>query len=155
MESNIHQDDELLARLFAVSGSIDRVPRPEDYFQVSVALHHLREDVRERAIFIGGLLWMDPTILGYFRAALEWGGEDCDQNRRLMVECLVSAWLEAGRGQSALESFLQHVLATSSPTSYAAKAAFVGIRRLSGELTKQQFAALDYDDIDLNRSGLP
>lgn len=149
MESNTHQDDELLARLFVVSGSVDRVPRPEDYFQVSLALHHPRDDVRERAIFIGGLLWMDPTILGYFRATLEWGGEDCDQNRRLMVECLVSGWLEAGRGQGELERFLQNVLATSSQNSYTAKAAFIGIRRLNGELTKQQFAALDYDDIDL------
>ena len=95
---------------------------------------------------------MDRTILGYFRGALVSHSEPSDDNCRLMVECLVSEVLEAGRASAGLFELLGDVVRDYPETSVVAKAAYVGQRRLNGEISKQQFAVLDYDDIQVTKA---
>lgn len=145
-----NSDDDLLDRLYELSGGLNRTPTADEYSLVSTSLHHSNDDVRERAIFIGGLRWMDKTILGYFKDAIVSGAESSDDNRRLMIECLVSEAIERGGVRDALEATLAQIQKSFGAESLTAKAAFVGIRRLRGEISKREFAVLDYDDIRID-----
>ncbi|MBN6149232.1 hypothetical protein JR065_02665 [Xanthomonas sp. AmX2] len=142
--------DDLLDQLYALSGNSNRTPGGDQYFLVSSSLHHPSEDVRERAVFIGGLRWMDKAILGYFKDALISGEEVSDNIRRLMIECLVSEAIERSGSRDSLAGFLADIQRSSGSQSLAGKAAFVGIKRLKGEISKNEFAVLDYDDIHVN-----
>jgi hypothetical protein len=141
--------DDLLDQLYELSGNAGREPEASQYLLVASSLHHPREDVRERAIFIGGLRWFDKTILGYFKGVLATGEEPCDDNRRLMIESLVSEAIERGEVRDSLVRFLAGVQESSSAESITAKAAFIGIKRLRGEISKIQFAQLDYGDVTI------
>lgn len=87
------EDKLLLERLYGISGILTAEPDPSNYTLVSRSLFHCDQEVRERAIFIGGLRWADPLILSSFIGAITVGLESVDENRRLMVESLVSATL--------------------------------------------------------------
>jgi hypothetical protein len=149
MESEDHVGDQILDRLYRLSGNESRAAAPGDRQFVIEALRHSRADVRERAIFIGGLRWMDAEILDTLRHELQAGSEPSDENRRLMVECLVSAALERAIAPEATKQLLDNVLQSADPKTYEAKAAYIGIARLEGRISKQQFAVIDYDKVNV------
>lgn len=140
----------LLERLYKVSGEFAADPEPESYLMVSQAFHHADPEVRERAIFIGALRWMDRTMVGYTFGALQLGSEPVDDNRRLMVEALVSAALRGALDPRALETALIACLGRCESFSKEAKAAYVGILRLRGEVTVAEWARMDYDEVDVD-----
>jgi hypothetical protein len=143
--------DALLNKLFTISGRESRALNADDYLLVSESLHHSRDDIRERAIFIGGLRWMDATILGSFVAALVLNTESSDDNKRLMIEALASRAIERQYKVKELQEFLNYLLASSPAESLCAKAAFVAKERLDGRMTKAQFAVLNYDQVTLEK----
>jgi hypothetical protein len=147
METNDSASDDIVDQLFSISGNEQRVPQPETFFFVAACLHHNEERVRERAIFIGGLRWMDKTILGYFVAALLGHLEPSQENQRLMIESLVSSSIENDFMRVALPNILESVLSASDPQSLTARVAYVGIERLKGRISKKQFASIDYDSV--------
>ena len=140
--------DSLLEKLYALSGIDDRGLDAEAYFLVAKALTHDREDVRERAIFIGGLRWMDKVMLGYFKGVLLSGAKESDGNRRLMVESLVSeAIVRGGNDDGDLQKTLAWIVRSYGKETLAAKAAYIGTKRLNGQISKNEFAIIDYDDV--------
>lgn len=147
-------DERLLGLLFEISGKRDRIPSQVDYEVVFGALDHPDEEIRERAIFIGGLRWMDDAVLERFKQVLMSGEESCEDNRRLMVESLISQAIERGKERAQLTDFLLDLLDSMDADSLGAKAAFIGIMRLRNKVSKQQFAALDYDNVMVDRSKL-
>lgn len=142
----------LLDKLYGISGVHTADPGPEDYLLVSRAFHHADAEVRERAIFIGALRWMDRTMLGYTFAAFKLEIEPVDDNRRLMVEALVSAALRGGFDPAALELALVERLSGCDLSSLEAKAAYVGILRLRGKVTVAEWAVMDYEKVDVKMS---
>ncbi|MET3149348.1 UNVERIFIED_ORG: hypothetical protein ABIC77_000550 [Stenotrophomonas geniculata] len=145
------EDKLLLERLY--SGILTAEPDPSSYTLVSRSLFHCDQEVRERAIFIGGLRWADPLILSSFIGAITVGLESVDGNRRLMVESLVSATLRGG-GLDALSiaSWLRTVIGLGDVNYLQAKAAYIGLLRIQGEITTAEFATLDYDDVIIDSS---
>lgn len=145
---NTHEEDEgrLLDTLFRISGMSGR-PRQDDYQLVANCLHHPRSEIRERAILIGGLRWQDPTVLGYFQGALVGGAELDDENRRLMIECLVLHRVDQQGDPEPLVAFLRRLAFDLSPDSMTRKAALAGVDRLRGRMDAQTYASLDYNQL--------
>lgn len=139
--------ENLLDKLYEISGELTKAPSASNYSLVMESLRHKNEDVRERAIFISGLRWMDDEALRIFKDRLQFDSESSDNNRRLMIESLVSAAIESSERSSQLKEFLLELLTKLDGHSTSAKAAFIGIQRLNGDISKQQFAVLDYDDV--------
>lgn len=143
---NMQDEDDarLPDTLFRISGMSGR-PRQDDYQLVANCLHHPRSDIRERAILIGGLRWQDPTVLGYFQGALVGGAEPDDENRRLMIECLVLHRVDQQGDPESLVAFLRRLAFDLPPDSMTRKAAQAGVDRLRGRLDAKTYASLDYD----------
>ncbi|MDI9272376.1 hypothetical protein [Stenotrophomonas sp. PFBMAA-4] len=148
------EDKLLLERLYRISGILTAEPDSSSYALVSRALFHCDQDVRERAIFIGGLRWADPLILSCFIGAITVGLESVDDNRRLMVESLVSATLRGKLDAISIGSWLRTVIGSSDVNSLQAKAAYIGFLRIKGEISTAEFASLDYDDVVVDSSVL-
>jgi hypothetical protein len=146
VESN-YRDDDLLNTLYQLSGDPERKITASNLSLVISSLRNERDDVRERAIFIGGLRWAHEVILGYFVGALSLKLESSDDNCRLMIESLVSWVLQANDDREMLIDFLVKIKNSAAHDSLTAKSSYVGIKRLRGEMTKQQFAVVDYDEI--------
>jgi hypothetical protein len=139
----------ILDKLYAISGKIDRALSDAEYRFVKDALIHQDESVRERAIFIGGLRSLDPIFLGYLLSVLLLRSESSQENKRLIIESLVSATLLSSYHVERMIWVMQLVLKDACPSSLEAKAAYVGIKRLRGEISKTEFATLDYDQVNL------
>lgn len=144
------EDKLLLERLY--SGILTAEPDPSSYTLVSRSLFHCDQEVRERAIFIGGLRWADPLILSSFIGAITVGLESVDENRRLMVESLVSATLRGRLDALSIASWLRTVIGLGDVNYLQAKAAYIGLLRIQGEITTAEFATLDYDDVIIDSS---
>ena len=140
-------DESLLDQLYVISGRVDRQLSDAEFRLIACALVHEDDSVRERAIFIGGLRSVDPVFIGFFLSSLLLGSERSDENRRLMIESLVSASLNSPAGPGKMIRNLKDILDGADPSSLEAKSAFVGIKRLRGEISTGEFAILDYDDI--------
>jgi hypothetical protein len=142
-------DEDRLTDALLHASAREGPPRQDDYLMVAGCLHHARSEVRERAILIGGLRWADPTLLGYFQGALATGSELDDENRRLMIECLVSDCMGRRAQVEPLRALLRWVMPTQPRDSLAAKAAYVGIELLSGRLEAGDYARIDYARVHL------
>lgn len=153
MDVELLDEARLADTLFRISGR-DGPPRQDDYQLVAGCLHHARSEIRERAILIGGLRWTDPTLLGYFQGALVTDGEPDDENRRLMIECLVSDCVARTAEIEPLTALLQWVLLAQPRESIAAKAAYVGIERLAGRLDAGEYAHVDYAQVEVRLPGV-
>lgn len=147
METEDDAGDQLLDRLYGISGEQNRSPSEIDFHLVCNSLHHARPDIRERAIFIGGLRWADRTVLGYFAGVLCLKLEPDQDNCRLMIESLVSDAVNGGFSSKGLADLLHYIIASYPRELLPAKAAYVGIKRLSGEISKRDFAVLSYADV--------
>lgn len=134
----------LLDRLFKISGKLTINPKSDDFRLVAGALHDASAEVRERAIFIGALRWKDPTIVGYLYFALVTDAELDENNRRLIIESLVSASLSGQLDSSALERELLATLRRVEHSQLEAKAAFVGLQRIRGLMSTSEWAVNDY-----------
>ncbi|WP_312400790.1 hypothetical protein [Stenotrophomonas indicatrix] len=146
------EDKLLLERLYRISGILTAEPDPSSYTLVSRSLFHGDQEVRERAIFIGGLRWADPLILSSFIGAITVGLESVDENRRLMVESLLSATLRGRLDALSIASWLRTVFGLGDVNSLQAKAAYIGLLRIQGKITTAEFATLDYDDVIIDSS---
>lgn len=146
------EDKLLLERLYRISGILTTEPDPSSYTLVSRSLFHCDQEVRERAIFIGGLRWADPLFLSSFIGVIAVGMEPVDDNRRLMVESLVSATLRGRLDALSIESWLRSVIGSSDLNSLQAKAAYIGLLRIQGKISTAEFASLDYDDVVVDSS---
>lgn len=146
------ENDLLLDKLYRISGVLTDDPDSSSYMLVSRSLFHRDPEVRERAIFIGGLRWADPLILGCFIGMITTGGESVDDNRRLMVEALVSAALRGKIDVVSVESWLRGVLGSSDSDSLQGKAVYIGLLRIQGKMSVSDFASLDYDDVIVDSS---
>lgn len=144
-----NDEDVLLDELYAISGDDDRTPTADQYFLVSNSLRHSNEDIRERAIFIGGLRWMDEIMIGYFKGFLISGFEESDENRKLMVQCLVSQAMFRNKDKERLMEILRDIMNFYPSHSLTAKAAYVGIKRLDGSMGVREFASMNYDDVEV------
>lgn len=151
---DVNEEDtvRLLEVLFRISGMSGQ-PRQDDYQLVASCLHDRRSEIRERAILIAGLGWKDPTVLGYFHGALDMDSEPDDENRRLMIECLVSFNVASLVAPDALAAFLQRLILRHPRSSMTAKAAYVGVQRLHGRMDDGAYAGVDYDQLQLDADG--
>lgn len=140
-------DQVILDELFKISGRSDRTLSDSEYKFIRDSLLHEEESIRERAVFIGGMRIFDPIFLGFFLSRLVLRAEPSLENRRLMIECLVSSSLRKVIDSGALSLVLQAVLQGADENSLEAKAAYIGIKRLNGEMSTSEFAVLDYDDV--------
>lgn len=143
-------DDDLLDHLFAISGSVRGSLDDTQRLLVLNALNHPREDIRERAIFIGGLRCMDPLFLRCFVGSVLLGEESSLGNRRLMVECLVSASIERKWGGDKIIEILRFAKNYYVKGDFMWNVIAVSVRRLEGKISKQEFASLDYDALDID-----
>ncbi|SEL53790.1 hypothetical protein SAMN05428989_1870 [Pseudoxanthomonas sp. GM95] len=150
---NEQDESRLLDMLFRISGMSEQ-PRQDDYQLVTSCLHHPRSEIRERAILIGGLRWKDQTVLGYFQGALVGGREPDDENRRLMIECLVAQSVAQEDDPEGLVAFLRRLSFDLPRASMTCKAAFAGVERLRGRMDAQAYASLDYDQLQLGNARL-
>lgn len=146
------EDGLLLDRLYRISGILTDDPDSPSYMLVSRSLFHCDPEIRERAIFIGGLRWADPLILGCFIGIITVGQESVDDNRRLMVESLVSAVLRGRLDAASIEEWLRTVLSSNDYESLLAKVAYIGLLRIQGKMSVSEFASLDYDDVSVDSS---
>ncbi|ELC7364702.1 MULTISPECIES: hypothetical protein [Bacteria] len=146
------EDELLLEQLYRMSGILTAEPDSSSYALVSRSLFHCDQEVRERAVFIGGLRWADPLILGCFIGIITVGMEPVDDNRRLMVESLVSAALRGRLDAISIGSWLGTVIGSSDLNSLQAKAAYIGLLRIKGRISTAEFACLDYDDVVVDSS---
>lgn len=146
------EDSLLLDRLYKISGILTDDPDSPSYMLVSRSLFHCDPEIRERAIFIGGLRWADPLILGSFIGIITLGQEPVDDNRRLMVESLVSAVLRGRLDAASIEEWLRAVLGSNDYESLLAKAAYIGLLRIQGKMSVSEFASIDYDDVSIDSS---
>lgn len=146
------EDKFLLEQLYKMSGVLTAEPDSSSYMLVSKSLFHCDQEVRERAAFIGGLRWADPMILGCFIGIITVGLEPVDDNRRLMVESLVSATLRGRLDSISICSWLGTVIGSSDLNSLQAKAAYIGLLRIQGKISTAEFASLDYDDVVVDSS---
>lgn len=111
------EDELLLERLYKMSRVLAAEPDSSSYVLVSRSLFHCDPEIRERAIFIGGLRWADPLILGCFIGIVTVGQEPVDDNRRLMIESLVSAVLRRRLDAASIEEWLRAVLHSNDSKS--------------------------------------
>lgn len=146
------EDKFLLDQLYRMSGVLTADPESSSYLLVSRSLFHCDQEVRERAVFIGGLRWADPVILGCFIGIITVGMEPVDDNRRLMVESLVSAVLRGRLDAISIGGWLRSVIGSSDLNSLQAKAAYIGLLRIQGKVSNAEFAYLDYDDVIVDSS---
>lgn len=146
------EDELLLERLYKISGILTDEPDSPSYMLVSRSLFHCDPEIREKAIFIGGLRWADPLILGFFIGIITVGQEPVDDNRRLMVESLVSAVLRGRLDAASIEEWLRAVLGSNNYESLLAKAAYIGLLRIQGKMSVSEFASIDYDDVSVDSS---
>lgn len=146
------EDSLLLDRLYKISGILTDDPDSSSYMLVSRSLFHRDPEIRERAIFIGGLRWADPLILGCFIGIVTMGQEPVDDNLRLMIESLVSAVLRGKLEAASIEEWLRAVLLSNDYESLLAKSAYIGLLRIQGKMSVSDFASLDYDDVSVDSS---
>lgn len=139
-------NDELLDYLYKLSGAESRHLSGDDFKLVCESLWSDSPEIRERAIFIGGLRCFDRTVICALRSMLLDGVEGDEENRRLMIEAIVSFHIERSE-QVDLTPLLDRLIGSNHPESLTAKAAYVGMMRINGELDKKGFASLDYDDV--------
>jgi len=64
-----------------------------------------------------------------------------------MVESLVSATLRGRLDALSIASWLRTVIGLGDVNSLQAKAAYIGLLRIQGEITTAESATLDYDDV--------
>lgn len=145
--------EKLLAKLHRISGRLTRDPSNGDYREISNALHHNDPQVRERAVFAGGLRWKDKTILGYIFYALHAGLDTDADNKRLMIETLASAAISGDIDRNIVDRELSAVLQSGNHSCIEVKAAFVGLLRVRELISTADLARIDYDNvvIDIDR----
>lgn len=146
------EDELLLERLYKMSRVLAAEPDSSSYVLVSRSLFHCDREIRERAIFIGGLRWADPLILGCFIGIVTVGQEPVDDNRRLMIESLVSAVLRRRLDAASIEEWLRAVLHSNDSKSLLAKLAYIGLLRIQGKMSVSEFASIDYDGVSVDSS---
>jgi hypothetical protein len=149
VETNNRDDQELLDELFRISGVRGFEPNEQEVQLVLSSLDHSDEEIRERAIFIGGLRWANAAMINQFKSKLLCIWESSDDLSRLMCECVVSDSLRINQSREGAIEFCRKVVSLYPAESRTAKAAYVGILRLKSKMTVQEFAALDYDEFHI------
>lgn len=146
--------EQLLDQLYRIAGRLTDRPDPASYALVARSMFDSDAEVRERAIFIGALRWADPVMLSCVTGMLTLGSEPVDDNRRLMIESVVSAALRGKLEPAAIEAWLRVILTKGSADSLQAKAAYVGILRLQGRMSIAEAAAIDYETFVVDQEGI-
>lgn len=142
--------EKLLAKLYRISGTLTRDPSNRHYRNISNAFHHTDPEVRQRAIFAGGLRWKDKTMLGYIFYALHAGLETDAYNRRLMIETLAAAAISGDIDRNLVERELQGLLQTGDHSCIEARVAFVALLSIRELISKADLARIDYDNVAID-----
>lgn len=146
--------EQLLDQLYRIAGMLTDRPDPASYALVAKSMFDSDAEVREHAIFIGALRWSDPVMLSCITGVLTLGSEPVDDNRRLMIESVVSAALRGKLERAAIEAWLRVILKQGSTVSLQAKAAYAGILRLQGKMSIAEAAALDYETFVVDQQSI-